>query len=69
MAIASHSGFPVGVTLVEEVKVNRNFGMLALSAWLVLYGLNSLLDLHFSGLSMVMGILALVAGVLILVKK
>ncbi len=51
------------------MKVTRNVGMLLLAAWLVLTGLIPLLHLSFSGLSTVMAILAIAAGVLILVGR
>ena len=42
---------------------------IALGTWLILYGLDSVIGLSFRYESMVMGILALVAGVLVLVRK
>jgi len=43
--------------------------MLLLAAWLVLTGLIPLLNLSFSGLGTVMAILAIAAGVLIVVGR
>ncbi len=40
-----------------------------LGAWLVLSGLNSLINLSFKYESMVMGGLALVAGLLVILRK
>jgi hypothetical protein len=40
-----------------------------LGAWLVLSGLNSLIKLNFQYEMMVMGVLALVAGVLVILRK
>lgn len=51
------------------MKLTRNVGMLLLAAWLVLTGLIPLLNLSFSGLSAAMAILAIAAGVLILVGR
>ena len=51
------------------MKVIRNLGMLLLAAWLILTGLTPLLNLSFSGLSTVMAILAIAAGVLIVVGR
>jgi len=51
------------------MKVIRNLGMLLLAAWLVLTGLIPLLNLSFSGLGTVMAILAIAAGVLIVVGR
>ena len=50
-------------------KVNRNMGMLLLAIWLILEGLVSLLALSFSGIGVLLGILALAAGVAILLGK
>jgi len=50
-------------------KVNRNLGMLLLAVWLILEGLVSLLGLSFSGIGTLLGILALAAGVAILLGK
>jgi hypothetical protein len=44
-------------------------GMPLLGVWLILSGLISLLGLTFAGLGMLMGILALVAGILILLGR
>ena len=51
------------------MKVIRNLGMLLLAAWLILTGLIPLLNLSFSGLGTVMTILAIAAGVLIVVGR
>lgn len=51
------------------MKLTRNVGMLLLAAWLVLTGLVPLLNLSFSGLGTVMAILAIAAGVLIVVGR
>ncbi len=48
------------------MKITKNLGMLLLSIWLILYGLTYVLKLSFSGLGLVMGLLALAAGVVIL---
>jgi hypothetical protein len=47
------------------MKMTRNIGMLLLALWLVLTGLIPLLSLSFSGLGVVMAVLAIAAGVLI----
>ena len=51
------------------MKVTRNLGMLLLAVWLVMTGLTPLLNLSFSGLGTVMAILAIAAGVLIVVGR
>jgi len=51
------------------MKVTRNIGMLLLALWLVLSGLIPLLGLSFSGLGMVMAVLAIAAGVLIAIGR
>lgn len=42
---------------------------LVLGAWLILTGLDSVIKLSFQYESLVMGVLALVAGVLVLIQK
>jgi hypothetical protein len=51
------------------MKVTRNLGMLLLAAWLVMTGVIPLLNLSFSGLGTVMAILAIAAGILIVVGR
>ena len=51
------------------MSLTKNFGMLLLSVWLVLTGIIPLLSLSFKGLPMVMSILAILAGLLILVGR
>jgi hypothetical protein len=51
------------------MKITRNWGMLLLAAWLILSGLITLLGLSFSGLGAVMGILAVAAGILIVIGR
>ncbi len=51
------------------MKVTRNIGMLLLALWLILTGLIPLLNLGFSGLGTVMAVLAIAAGVLIVVGR
>jgi hypothetical protein len=49
--------------------MTKNLGMLLLALWLMLTGLIRLIDLNFSGLSTIMAVLALVAGILLLVRR
>jgi hypothetical protein len=49
-----------------RVRLTENLGLLILAIWLILTGLIQLLGLSFSGLNVIMGLLALVAGLLIL---
>lgn len=51
------------------MKLTRNVGMLLLAAWLILTGLVPLLNLSFSGLGTLMAVLAIAAGVLIVVGR
>lgn len=48
------------------MRLPNNLGMTFLAIWLILYGLIALFSLNFQGLSLIMGILAIVAGALIL---
>jgi hypothetical protein len=47
----------------------KHIGMILLGVWLILQGLISIAGLSFNGLSLLMGILALVAGILIVLKR
>jgi hypothetical protein len=47
----------------------KNLGLLLLAIWLILGGLMPLLNLSFSGAGTIMSILAIAAGVLILVGR
>jgi hypothetical protein len=48
------------------MKMTKNLGMLLLGIWLILTGLIPLLRLSFSGLYILMAILAIAAGAFIL---
>ena len=52
-----------------RMKLTKNLGMLLLGIWLILSGLVPLLGLSFSGLGMLMAILAIAAGALILLGR
>lgn len=41
----------------------KNLGILLAGAWFILYGVVMLVDLSFDGLDIVMGLLALAAGI------
>ena len=49
--------------------LTRSLGMLLLGIWLIATGLIPLLQLHFAGLATIMAILAIAAGVLILLGR
>lgn len=51
------------------MKAPKNFGMLLLAIWLIVSGVVPLLNLGFSGLGTLMALLALAAGVLILLGR
>jgi hypothetical protein len=51
------------------MKVTKNLGLLLLAIWLILTGLVPFLHLSFSGLGMLMSILAIAAGVLLLIGR
>jgi len=51
------------------IGLTRNLGMLLLAIWLILGGLMPLLNLSFSGAGTIMAIVAIAAGVLILVGR
>ena len=51
------------------MRLPKNLGMLLLAIWLILTGLIELLKFSFSGLPMIMAILALAAGILFLLRR
>ncbi|HEV2669528.1 MAG TPA: hypothetical protein VGU74_00385 [Gemmatimonadales bacterium] len=51
------------------MPLTKRFGTLLLGAWLVLTGLIRLINFSFSGLGTIMAVLALVAGILILLDR
>jgi len=51
------------------MRLTKNLGMLLLAIWLILGGLIPLLSLGFSGLGILMAILAIAAGVCILIGR
>ncbi len=51
------------------MKLAKNLGMLLLGIWLIATGLIPFLNLSFSGLGSVMAILAIAAGVLLLLGR
>jgi hypothetical protein len=51
------------------MKLSKNLGMLLLGIWLIVSGLIPLLSLNFSGLGTLMAVLAIAAGVLIVMKR
>ena len=51
------------------MRLTRNLGMVLLAIWLILGGLMPLLNLSFSGVGTIMAILAIAAGVLILIGR
>lgn len=53
--------------MASGLGFNRNIGMLLLGLWLILYGLSGLVALGLP--AMLMAVLALVAGILIIVGR
>ena len=52
-----------------NMKLQKNLGMLLLAIWLIVSGLIALLNFSFAGLPVIMAILAIAAGVLILLGR
>ena len=50
-------------------RLTKNIGMLLLAIWLILTGLIALFSLSFNGLGIIMGILAIAAGIFILIGR
>ena len=51
------------------MRLTKNLGMLLLGIWLIIQGLESLVGLSFRGLGTIEAVLALAAGVLIMVGR
>ena len=51
------------------MKFIRNIGFILLAIWLILWGLIALFGLKFNGLEVVQGILAIAAGIFILLGR
>lgn len=49
--------------------ITKNIGFILLAIWLILWGLIAVLALSFNGLSIVMGVLAIVSGIFILLGR
>jgi len=54
---------------MAKMRITRSIGMLLLSIWLILYGLIALLKFSFTGLDIIMAILAIAAGIFILIGR
>jgi len=54
---------------MAAMKITKSIGMLLLSIWLIITGLITLLSFTFAGLPMLMALLAIAAGVLILLGR
>jgi hypothetical protein len=51
------------------MKLDRQLGMLLLAIWLIATGVVQLTNLSFNGMHMVMAILALAAGILLVIRR
>jgi hypothetical protein len=47
----------------------KNLGMLLLAIWLILYGLKAVIGLNFHYDYMVLGVLAIVTGVVLILRR
>ena len=50
------------------MNITRNIGMLLLAIWLILWGLAALIP-AFGGLGVILAIIAIVAGIFILIQR
>jgi hypothetical protein len=48
------------------MRISEGLGMILLAIWLILEGLILLFGLTFAGINIIMGLLALIAGIIIL---
>ena len=64
--LAVFTGF---LFLLDKKRTSHRFGVWLLAIWLILTGLIMLINLSFSGLPLILGILALASGILLLIQK
>ena len=53
----------------DMARSTRSVGLLLLGIYLILAGLGNLIGLHFQGFGLIQGLLALAAGILILIGR
>jgi uncharacterized membrane protein HdeD (DUF308 family) len=51
------------------MRLTRRAGIIVLAIWLILTGLIQIFNISFTGEALIMGILAIVAGVLLLIER
>jgi uncharacterized membrane protein HdeD (DUF308 family) len=51
------------------MNLPKNLGILLLGIWLIIHGLIQVLALSFSGLYLLMGIFAIIIGVLLILQR
>jgi len=68
-AAARHHASTSSTEALMRMRVTKNLGMLLLGIWLILTGLLPLLHMGLGELSIVMELLAIVAGALILLGR
>ena len=54
---------------MAKMRITQSIGMLLLSIWLILTGLIALLNFNFNGLGVIMAILAIAAGIFLLLGR
>jgi len=54
---------------MSKIKMTKSMGMILLGIWLILTGLIPVLKLNISGFPVIMEVLAIAAGVLILLGR
>jgi hypothetical protein len=66
LAIAAGALLLIGA---RKIKLRAGLGLILLSVWLILTGLLPFINLSFPGLEVALAILAIAAGVLLLLKR
>ncbi len=51
------------------MKIKKGLGLVLLAIWLIAYGVIAIIGLSFAGLPLIMAVLAIAAGLLILLGK
>ncbi len=55
--------------MLRRFRRTKNWGFVVLAIWLILTGVLPLLRISFPGMETLLGVLAIVAGILILVNR
>ena len=52
-----------------RIRLSKNLGMLLLCIWLILFGLQSLVNFTFPAFGLILSLLAIAAGIFLLIRR